>query len=43
MERFCKSSGGMPSEAEEAINAPERECTVLKAALIRHPLAAEPK
>ena len=43
VERFCKSSGGTPSEAEEAINALEHECIVLKAALSEHPLAAEPK
>jgi HPt (histidine-containing phosphotransfer) domain-containing protein len=43
VERFCKSSGGSPSEAEEAINALEQECMVLKAELREHPLAAEPK
>jgi PAS domain S-box-containing protein len=42
VERFCKPSGGTPSEAEEAINALEHECIVLKAALSKHPLAAEP-
>jgi PAS domain S-box-containing protein len=42
-ERFCKSSGGTPSEAEDAINALMNECLVLKAALTQHPLAAEPK
>ena len=42
VERFCKSSGGTPSEAEEAINALEHECIALKAALSEHPLAAEP-
>jgi len=41
VERFCKSSGGTPSEAEEAINALEDECIVLKAALCEHPLAAD--
>jgi hypothetical protein len=41
VERFCKSSGGTASEAEEAINAFEHECIALKAALSRHPLAAE--
>jgi PAS domain S-box-containing protein len=35
-ERFCKSAGGTPSEAEEAINALERECILLKAALREH-------
>ena len=43
VERFCKSSGGTPSEAEEAINALEHECIVLKAALSEHPLVAAPK
>ena len=38
VERFCKSSGGTPSEAEEAINTLEQECLVLKAALSEHPL-----
>ncbi len=42
VERFCKSSGGTASEAEEAINALERACMVLEAALREHPLAAEP-
>ncbi len=32
VERFCKSSGGTAAEAEEAINALEHECVVLKAA-----------
>jgi PAS domain S-box-containing protein len=41
--RFCQPNGGMPSEAEDAVNAVERECSALKAALIQHPLAAEPK
>ena len=41
VERFCKCSGGTPSEAEEAINALEHECIVLKAALSGHPLAAD--
>ena len=43
VERFCKSSDGTPSEAEEAINALEHECIALKAALAQHPLASEPK
>ena len=43
LERFCQPNGGMPSEAEDAVNALERECSALKAALIQHPLAAEPK
>lgn len=42
VERFYGSGGGTPSEAEEAVNALERECVVLKAALIEHPLTAEP-
>jgi PAS domain S-box-containing protein len=42
VERFCKSIGGTPSEAEDAINALEHECIVLKAALSVHPLATEP-
>ena len=33
VERFCKSSDGTPSEAENAINALEHECIALKAAL----------
>jgi PAS domain S-box-containing protein len=41
VERFCKSSGGTLSEAEEAINTLEHECVVLKAALTVHPLATE--
>ena len=42
VERFCRSSGGTPAEAEVAINALEQECLALKAALSEHPLAAEP-
>jgi CheY-like chemotaxis protein len=42
VERLCTSSDGTPSEAEEAINELEHECIALKAALARHPLAAEP-
>ena len=41
VERFCKSSGGTPAEAEEAINVLEHECIALKAALNKHPLAAD--
>ncbi len=40
VERFCTSSGGTPSEAEEAVNALEHECMVLKSVLSKHPLAA---
>jgi HPt (histidine-containing phosphotransfer) domain-containing protein len=43
VERFCNSSLGTPSEARQAINALERECLMLKAALSEHPLAAESK
>ena len=42
VERFCVSSGGTSSEAEEAINALEHECMVLKGVLSEHPLAADP-
>jgi CheY-like chemotaxis protein len=42
VERFCKRAGGTPSEAEEAVNALERECIALKAALCEHPSAVEP-
>jgi HPt (histidine-containing phosphotransfer) domain-containing protein len=43
VERFCKSNGGTPWEAEEAIHALQRECAALKAALSEHPLATEPR
>jgi CheY-like chemotaxis protein len=42
VERFCKSGGGGPSEAEEAVNALESQCIALKAALAGHPLATAP-
>jgi PAS domain S-box-containing protein len=42
VERFGESTGGTPSDAEEAINALEHECFALKAALARHSLAADP-
>jgi len=42
VERLGESSGGTQAEAEEAVNALERECLALKAALSEHPLAAEP-
>ncbi len=42
VEQFCKPGGGTPAEAEQAVNALERECLVLKAALAEHPLAAAP-
>jgi signal transduction histidine kinase/DNA-binding NarL/FixJ family response regulator len=41
VERFCKSSGGTASEAEEAVHALEHECIALQAALAGHPLAAK--
>ncbi|MGA2067509.1 MAG: response regulator [Thermoguttaceae bacterium] len=43
VERFCRSSVGSPSEAEEAVNALEHECQMLKATLAEHPPAAEPQ
>jgi CheY-like chemotaxis protein len=43
VERFSKSSDGTPSEAEEAVNALEHECLVLKTALRAHSLAAAPQ
>jgi hypothetical protein len=43
VERSCRCSGGTSAEAEEAIDALEHECIVLKAALSEHPPAAEPK
>lgn len=42
VEQFSKCPGGTPGEAEEAINALEHECIVLKAALSGHLLAKEP-
>jgi HPt (histidine-containing phosphotransfer) domain-containing protein len=43
VERFYHAGDGTPSEAEEAINALERECLALRTALVKHPLAAEPE
>jgi PAS domain S-box-containing protein len=43
VERFCEPRSRSPSEAEEAVNALERECMVLRTALTEHPLAAESK
>ena len=43
VERFCKSSGGAPSDADQAVNALEYECIVLIAALSQHPRAADAK
>ena len=42
VERFCQPNCGTASEAEEAIHALEHECIALKAALVQHPLVAEP-
>lgn len=42
VERFCKTTGGTPAEAAQAIDALEHECIALKAALARHPLATDP-
>ena len=42
VERLSTSSGGTPAEAQEAINALEHECMVLKAALVAHLAAADP-
>ncbi len=42
VERSCKSSGGTPSGAEEAINALEHQCALLKAALIGQSIGLEP-
>ena len=41
VERFCKSSDGTPSEAEEAINAFQQACETLKTTLAGQPLMAE--
>jgi HPt (histidine-containing phosphotransfer) domain-containing protein len=41
VERFSKDSGGTASEAEEAINALERACEVLKRELAGHPLTGQ--
>jgi len=41
VERFCESSAAAPADAEEAINALERACIVLQAALREHSLLAE--
>jgi HPt (histidine-containing phosphotransfer) domain-containing protein len=40
VERFCTTNGGIASEAEEAVNALERECAALQAALAMHPAVA---
>ena len=36
VERFCTHGNGTPAEAGEAVNALERECAVLEAALREH-------
>ena len=41
VERFCRSSDGTRPEVERAVNALERECLKLKAALSRDPLTPE--
>jgi HPt (histidine-containing phosphotransfer) domain-containing protein len=41
VERFCTSSDGSSSEAEQAIQTLEHACRVLKEALSRHPLAPQ--
>jgi PAS domain S-box-containing protein len=43
VERFCKTTGGTLAEAQQAVDALEHECLVLKAAIVQHPLAAETK
>ena len=40
VERFCKGNGDTRTEAEEAVQALEQECLVLKSALMKHSLAA---
>jgi HPt (histidine-containing phosphotransfer) domain-containing protein len=42
VERFSLTSDGTASQAEQAVNALERECLALRAALTGHPLAAGP-
>ncbi len=41
VERFYNADRGNRSEAEQAVNALEQECTILKAAIAEHPLAIE--
>ena len=43
VEQFCESSGGTPSNAEEAVDVLEHECIVLKSVLREHSLAVEPE
>jgi signal transduction histidine kinase/CheY-like chemotaxis protein len=40
-ERFCKSNDGTPAEAEEAIQAVQQACEILKTALANHPRVAK--
>ena len=42
VEQFCKCGGGTPAEAEEAVNALEYECDLLKHALAAYRPAASP-
>ncbi|MGA2256194.1 MAG: response regulator [Thermoguttaceae bacterium] len=42
VERCGRSSDGIPSAAEEAVNSLERECMALKSVLIEHPPVADP-
>ena len=41
VEQSCKSGGDTTSDVEEAVNALERECLLLKTAVSRHLLAAD--
>jgi CheY-like chemotaxis protein len=41
VERFCLPSGGTAAEAEQSVDAFQRECLALKAVLQEHPLAAD--
>jgi PAS domain S-box-containing protein len=43
VEQFCESSGGTPSELQEAVNALKRERVALRTALAEYSLAAAPK
>jgi HPt (histidine-containing phosphotransfer) domain-containing protein len=41
VERFSTSATGTAAEAEEAVDALEHECRLLRTALLEHPLAVE--
>jgi CheY-like chemotaxis protein len=41
VERFCKSSGAIESEARDAVGALEQECETLRTALAEHSLATK--